>query len=404
MSDKRRRRVCMLILNEVVGDSRVLRAAKAISQEYDLLVIGLDKCRLNLDKEAARRRLGLNIQWARLGLTGRLPRNAAGYGARYVEALARMVAMGIGYAPGAIHAHEDTALVMAMLIRTVTGARIIYDAHELYRDTAGDGQKAFGFWKSLSSRIETKLMQSCAGIIACNRQRAQIMQREYGAPFLPTVVRNMPPYRQRRPSAVLREYVATRNPKITHICLLPGLICPDRGTDVAVRALEFLPDNIGLVLMSSGMGGGGGQHVENVRELARQLNVAERVFVHPGVGYYEYLKLLSSADVGLIILRSTSRNNYYCAPNKLYEYAAAGLPTVGSGQPPIREMLEQYGTGLVFDTEDAQSLAEAVGKIVHDRQLYDRFSRNGLNAAKSLCWENESKVLLDLYRQLLDKS
>ena len=394
MPGRDRPRICMLITNEVFRDGRVLRTARTLHDRYDLIVLGIDKLNMQFDQDEVRRQLGLNVEWLPLRITGEFPRNKLGYMMRYVEVCRRLLKRCRQLAPDAIHAHENNTLPVAAAVKKATGAKIVYDAHELYRDTAYV-MRVFGI--DVMGRMESRRMKQCDGIIACNTYRAEIMYKEYGAPFMPTVVRNVPPFEAYQPSEALRHYVAERNANIRHVCLHQGGISPGRGMEVVVRSLQHLPEDVGLVLL----GGGKKEYIDRLRTLAEDLGVSERLFCHPPVNHDELFPLTCSADIGIVIYENVSRNNYYCAPNKLYEYAAAGLPAVGADLPPIRDFFDEYRTGELFDGREETSLADAINRILQDEQVRQQYRANGLAAAKIMCWENESKALIDLYERLL---
>ncbi len=384
----------MIVLNEVIRDGRVLRAGKALAGLCDLTVLGVDRRQFAFDPAEQRRRLCLNVEWVPLRLSGGLARNQAGYAARYFEAFARLLRRCVQLRPTVIHAHDNTSLPVAMAARAAVRCKVVYDAHELYRDQASSQRM---LWTGPIHRIETWAMRHCEGIIACNEYRAAIMRREYGAPFLPTVVRNVPEFHPYRPSDRLAEYVRRRNPTLRRVVLHQGSMGEGRGLDVAVRALPLLPADVAVVLMGSSSEA----YKQQLIALAKQLGVQDRLFLHPPVDHTDLPEYTCSAHVGVVIYRNISRNNYYCAPNKLYEYAAAGLPAAGADLPPIRDFFDQFGTGETFDPEHADSLAKAIKRLLANPQDYERYRRNSLAAARVMCWENESRCLIDLYQRIL---
>jgi glycosyltransferase involved in cell wall biosynthesis len=387
----------MLILNEVISDARVIRAARALQSHCDLKVLAVDTLKTEFDYDTVRAELGFDVEWVPMKYTGKLPRNIPGYFARYGETMARMVARGCQLRPALIHAHECDTLPIAMAIRAATRAKIVYDAHELYRDTTYARQLFLGL--NVKAWLESWAMRYCDAIIACNSFRAEIMHNEYGAPFLPAVVRNVPPYAPYEPTNLLRAFVGEQNPKVDKIVLYQGGLMPGRGMETCIQAVTHLADNVGLVFL----GGGGEAYIETLRELARTEGVADRVFFHPKVPYDVLARYTSSADIGIVTYQNTCRNNYYCAPNKLYEYSAAGLPQVGSDLPPVEEFFDEFSTGTVFEEANAVSLAEAVNEILSDEAQFQTYRQNCLNAARVMCWENESQNLLRVYRRLIER-
>ncbi len=394
MRDPHRPRICMLRTSEIIRDGRAIRTTRTLGERYDVVVLGVDRGRFAFDPAEQRRKLGLNIEWMPW-LTRRLPKNSFGYLARYAEIFGRMIARGIALKPDVLHAINIDSLPIALAIQAATRARIVYDAYELFRDTIWFGKDVFS--KALI-RLETWAMKHrCEGIIACNHYRAEIMQKEYGAPFLPTVVRNVPIYQEYEPTDVLQKYVAQYNTSVKRICLYQGAIIDGRGLEAVVRSLAYLPEDVGLVFV----GGGLDSYMQSLARITKEDGTADRFFLHGPVDHAELFRMTCSADLGVVTYLNVSRNNYYCAPNKLYEYSAAGVPMLGADLPSIREFFETYQNGTVFDPEDPKSLAQAAVALLHDRKGYDRCRQNCLAAAKIECWENESKELLALYESVL---
>lgn len=387
-------KLCMVIFNEVFQDGRVMRAARSAQEKYELTVVGIDRRHRDFDRRTERDKLGFDVQWAPLAWSTKLKRGQLGYAARYAEALMRTTQLCLRLRPDIMHVHEDSALPVGVMVKAITGAKLIYDAHELYRDSQPYVRL---LWHKINGLLETGLMKFCDGIIACNRQRAQIMFREYGAPYLPTVISNMPMARQFTPSRYLTEYVTSRNPALKHVCLHQGSIQPSRGLEVTVEALSHLPADVALVLV----GGGPEDYLNKIREVGTSLGVGDRLFIHPAVQEDQLFPITCSAQIGIVIYQNVCRNNYYCAPNKLYEYAAAGLPTVGANMPPISEFLAYYRSGEVFEPQDGASLARAIEKILASREGWQTYRNCGFAAAKENCWELESRKLLELYQRVL---
>ncbi len=386
-----RPRVCMLILNEVVRDGRVIREARVVAEFADLTVVGLDRGHFATDEQAISRELGFEVRLARLGGYARLPRNIVGYGLRYVKAVSAMTRLAKACRPEILHVHEVDALPIGLRVARATGAKLIYDAHELYRETSYMGSNPL--MRRHWCRVERRGMQAAAAIIACNRFRAEIMHREYGAPQMPAVVRNVQPFQACQPNDSLRQRMAQQDPQVRSLVLYQGGIGAERGSDVLVRALAHLPAHVGLVLI----GPGKAEFLDSLRAIADASGVASRLLLHPPVDQAELFRLTCSADVGVVVYQNTNRNNYFCAPNKLYEYAAAGLPMVAADLPPIREFLESYDCGAMIDPTDPASVAQAVLSLLGDPARLEQCRRNALAAVQVECWENEQQRLREVY-------
>ena len=76
------------------------------------------------------------------------------------------------------------------------------------------------------------------------------------------------------------------------------------------------------------------------------------------------LHRLDSCHIGIISYPFTSYNNIYCAPNKIFEYAAMGLPFIATEQPIFKHAQEQYHTGRVFRYNDISSFVKETQELV----------------------------------------
>lgn len=105
------------------------------------------------------------------------------------------------------------------------------------------------------------------------------------------------------------------------IVLYQGLLHPGRCLEELVLAAQFLPSNISLVFI----GAGDEDYKDRLKRLIENHNLSSRVFLHYRVPYDQVFAYTCCADVGVLFYSNDGRNNYYCAPNKLFEYFRAGL-------------------------------------------------------------------------------
>jgi hypothetical protein len=83
----------------------------------------------------------------------------------------------------------------------------------------------------------------------------------------------------------------------------------------------------------------------------------------------------SHAAVGIAIYNAAGKGllqrlgAVYCAPNKIYEYAGFGIPTLGNNLPGLRYSIEQAGAGVCFDA-NKMSILTAVDNIIYNLKTY----------------------------------
>jgi glycosyltransferase involved in cell wall biosynthesis len=118
----------------------------------------------------------------------------------------------------------------------------------------------------------------------------------------------------------------------------------------------------------------------------------------------ELLAVTAGADLGVIAYRNVGLNNYYTSPNKLFEYAAAGVPVAASHFPELIKVVEGLQLGRTFDPDDPRSIAAAVNGILEDPSELARLRDNAARAAGRFTWEEEVHTLLDAYASLEAKA
>jgi glycosyltransferase involved in cell wall biosynthesis len=172
------------------------------------------------------------------------------------------------------------------------------------------------------------------------------------------------------------------------ITLIAQMI-PEKGVDVAVRALSFLPEKAILWLV------GTGAQADDFQALARQLGIERRVVfwglqrnVEPFLQATDCFVLPSrwQEAAGLVIL----------------EAQAAGLPVVASRVGGIPEHIDEGKSGFLFSSGNERELADHLLALCNDKPLRRRMGE----AARMLAQERFSPEkrlpdILNLYREAL---
>ncbi len=80
----------------------------------------------------------------------------------------------------------------------------------------------------------------------------------------------------------------------------------------------------------------------------------------------------------------------------LLEAAACGLPLVATHDGGPKDILANCDNGLLVDPRDPEALSGALKKILVDRELWGRYSRNGVkNVRKHYSWETHCQTFLE---------
>jgi glycosyltransferase involved in cell wall biosynthesis len=253
------------------------------------------------------------------------------------------------YPSALIVLHDMPAVLPALGILMLRPARVVFHAHELWSEAAEQLAPMRPFWRVL----ERWTMRRAARVIVPEANRARIVHEEYASPMPPAVVMNIPPDPPPfRRGELLRERFSL---DAQALCVLyQGLLAESRCIVELVRAVGLLPAHVHLVLVGSG-------EVSFMELLEKECApISQRVHLLSWMHPEELRECTASADVGVLLYRNSGRNNYYAAPNKLYEYLFAGLPVVASAFPGLRSAVEGGSFGACADPADPAEIADAL--------------------------------------------
>lgn len=148
----------------------------------------------------------------------------------------------------------------------------------------------------------------------------------------------------------------------------------------------------GLVLV-----GEGPAHADLV-ERARRLGLEDRVHFAGPRPHAAVAGLLPAFDVALV-----PAINPYASPLKLFEYMAAGLPSVAPDQPNLREVLTDGAEALLVRPDDAAALHSAMARLAADAALRARLGAAARDAVRErdYTWDGNARRVLAAVRPLL---
>jgi glycosyltransferase involved in cell wall biosynthesis len=281
-------------------------------------------------------------------------------------------------------------LGVAVKAKRLRSTPLIYDAHELYfaqSTLLPSTQRRY-------RKRERRLIRHADLAITVNPFIARFMADDYGCPT-PEVIFNAAPRNgpiDARPG--LRELLHLG--EHDRIVLYQGWISPERGLDRLVEASRHFPAHVHLVVI------GYGDHEQVLRQISAEQGTDDGrvIFVGP-VASEDLAPLTRSADLGAIPYHGIDLNNYYSSPNKLFEYAVAGVPFISNDLPFLRWVIDTYGFGAAADLTVPERAAEAILSIVEDQERLRALKDLAAKASVALNWENESKKLLALYERIV---
>jgi len=301
------------------------------------------------------------------------------------------------------HGHDLTGLPAAVFARRshAPSARLVYDSHELYLESAATvGRPAWAV--NWLARREREWSAEADAVVTVSDGAAEYLRSKLGVEDV-TVVHNCPP----RPTGELERTNLVRETlglsDGTRVVLYTGGLRPGRGIEqLAAAMLEPGLEDVHLGFL------GFGPLAPDVEAIAADPRYRGRVHLLPAVAPLEVVRWLSSVDVAGMAIQATNRSYEASTPNKMFEALAAGVPIAGSDFPGIRSVVAanpEGPLGELFDPTSPASIGAAIRKILElPRAEYEAMASRARQAAvERWNWETESAKLVTLYRGLADR-
>jgi glycosyltransferase involved in cell wall biosynthesis len=292
--------------------------------------------------------------------------------------------------PAAIFvAHDLPVLASAIAAADHLGAKVFYDAHELYPEQHHFGEERIQLYRN----AEAAFIPFAETVTTVNQSIAEEMRVRYGI-ATPGVILNTPdtgaaPVPLAR-TDLLRQALSLGPDKV--ILLFQGSLSLNRNLENLVRAMEHVTsEDVVLVLM----GPGDAKRAE-LTQIAKELALLnQRVFFHPAVPQSLLLAYTASVDFGIIPYPDIDFNTLYCTPNKLFEFMAAGLPILANDLPELRRFVVETGIGITHAMTDPRSIAAGIDRMrLADRELF----RSALIAlAPKMTWAAQEADYLRMF-------
>lgn len=188
-----------------------------------------------------------------------------------------------------------------------------------------------------------------------------------------------------------RDYFRRKNGIANHLILYAGRIDALKGCAVLIEAVSLVQRRIGdCTLVFAGPDWGS---TEYLRELSYRREV--RTIFTGNLSSSELRSALAACDV--FVLPSFSES----FPISILEAMLAGAPVVATRVGGIQAIVHDEDSGLLVPPGDNKGLADAICRILEDRQLSAKLAKNAKSSASKYTIERTVNELENFYRDIL---
>lgn len=284
--------------------------------------------------------------------------------------------------PQVIHANDFDTVPVSWLAGKLTGAKVVYDSHEIYCENYGIARTRWR--KKLAMAMERFFIHRVAQVVSVSNAASVKLAEMYRIPA-PVVVTNCA-------YSVPMDVEARKHAGFE--VLYHGRLTAGRGYEEFVAAARHVPAGVTLVLR------GYGPLEKPLRQYVNEQGLQGKVVFAPPVEIDELIPAASESHVGVVLTKPVCVNFEFTVSNKLFEYLHAGIPVILSDLPEHRFLVEKHRFGLLVNSVTAEAIGEAITRLYEDRARYQELRANAMSAAKALCWEREGLKMIEIYRRI----
>lgn len=265
---------------------------------------------------------------------------------------------------------------------------LIYDSREIYSKLGSLTNKPIR--QLFISAIERKYINQCDLVYTTGELDSEYLRKYISNKQNYIELYNFPPYSEYLQSNVINDRFGL--PDSARILIYQGVLHKGRGLEEAIAALPYLPSDYVLCII------GEGPAYNHYQNLVKSLKLELRVHFTGYVDYSELHQYTCSADLGLCLFQPISKSYELALPNKLFEYAMAGLPVIATKLAPLSEVIEKFKFGKIIPPFPKPELLAKEIEDIFDNN-FSTFKENALASAKINCYEAQKDIILQILNQ-----
>ena len=265
-------------------------------------------------------------------------------------------------------------------ISKLKGVKRVYDAHEYFSqlDEVVSRPKIYRFWHRIEKRLIPKFKN---GYTVCD-SLAEEFKKNYNANY--KVVRNVPSFNDSN------EQIRSED-----VILYQGAVNKGRGLDKLALAMKTINAKLWVC--------GNGNFMDEMRSVVQANDLPGKVVFFGMLPPEELKKKTAQAYIAVNPFERTGLNQYLSLSNKFFDYIHAGIPQVTMNYPEYKKINVQFRIAELIDGLDPETIANAINKILNNKELYLQLKQNCFVAKQELNWQKEKDKLLNFYEELFNE-
>jgi glycosyltransferase involved in cell wall biosynthesis len=276
------------------------------------------------------------------------------------------------------------------------GSKRVYDAHELFCEMKEivTRPSRYKMWKSIERFTVPKFKH---GYTVCE-PIAREFEKMYGMKY--EVVRNVP-FEKKSKFQILNskgqgtrdKQQETSNYKPHTFFLYQGAVNEGRSFETLIPAMKQVDVPLHIY--------GDGNFIEQTKNFIAANHLQDKVLLKGKLKPAELSDITATAYAGITLFENNGLSNYLSLANRFFDYIQAGIPQLCVDYPAYRQINDRFAVALLIPDTNEESIAKGLNLLLSDAVLYAQLKENCKQAAEILNWQEEEKILIHFYKELL---
>jgi glycosyltransferase involved in cell wall biosynthesis len=297
-----------------------------------------------------------------------------------------------------IHAVTYPSGLCAIIPKFISGKPLVVTIHDV-GTIEKDIENVSLFMKALKGFLQGTVCNAADAIIVPSEKVRKDLSRYHNTPkskiFVTPYGFDKSVLNENVKRGLMREkWKLKDNPVVLYV----GMYSPKKGLEYLIEAVSQVRREIPDIILVIAGPAIDMDYDKKIRKLVKEMNLERNVIF---TGYFEErYKPNVYADADLIVEPTLYGMGYSFA---CIEASALGKPVIAT------KLLEEIGVvknnfnGLIVPLRDSESIAESIRKILKDRKLYERLSKNGRIFVKKFDWDECAKLTEEVYEKAVKK-
>ena len=373
---------------DIRRDSRIIKELESIRDEffnYDIYAIGIKKkFKLNNKKKQLQgiKDLSISLTTKKLLFFPKIVVHFLNYIEFFIKCIFKIYKKKIII----MHCHDVKALPIGYVVKLLFKCKLVYDAHELESLETEINEANYS---RIIFLIEKFLWKKIDLFITVSPSILNWYNKKFGYKKNSIIILNSPKikYDITKDKNFLRKKLKIS--KSTLIFVYVGGFQNGRGIHHMLKSFSNPTINSHLVFV------GYGELKNEIKKFSKKNN---NIHILQSVPHHTLVQLISSANVGLSIIEKVSLSDFYCLPNKLFEFAFANLYILASNFPDMKRLIKTYSLGSCIPP-NTNALTREI-KLLENNKNKTKIQKKNL---KDLQWQSQSQKLIYSYKLIINK-